>query len=150
MGPRKYLQPPPLLQKIVKKKKVKQEQNLAASSITCLLWRHKVLREHFRVFCFSPLIILEKMEQKPLISYPQILAILQAWQPIMQISSLSKLRPFYVSSSINLRSRKYNRKYSRQSFKTTPINTLNILKGQNLTNFIISWRKTSTTTYRIS
>ena len=45
---------------------------MAASSITCLLWRHKVLREHFRVFCFSPLIILGKMEQKPLISYPQI------------------------------------------------------------------------------
>ena len=68
----KYLQPPPLLQKIVKKKKVKQEQNLAASSITYLLWRHKISGEHFRVFCFSPLIILGKMEQKPLISYPQI------------------------------------------------------------------------------
>ena len=69
----KYLQPPPPPPKnCKKKKKVKQEQNLAASSITCLLWRHKVLREHFRVFCFSPLIILEKMEQKPLISYPQI------------------------------------------------------------------------------
>ena len=54
------------------KKTVKQEQNLAALSITCLLLRHKVLREHFRVFCFSPLIILGKMEQKPLINYPQI------------------------------------------------------------------------------
>ena len=66
----KYFQPPPL-QKVVKKKKVNQEQNLA-SSIACLLWRHKVLREHFRVFCFSPLIILGEMEQKALISYPQI------------------------------------------------------------------------------
>ena len=45
---------------------------MAASSITCLLWRDEVSREHFRVFCFSPLIILGKMEQKPLISYPQI------------------------------------------------------------------------------
>ena len=54
------------------KKKVKQGQNLAASSITCLLWRYKVSGEHFRVFCFSPLIILGEMEQKPLISYPQI------------------------------------------------------------------------------
>ena len=67
----KYFQPP--LQKIVKKKKkIKQEQNLAASSITCLLWRDEVSKEHFCVFCFSPLIILGKMEQKPLISYPQI------------------------------------------------------------------------------
>ena len=66
----KYFQPPP--PKNCKKKKVKQEQNLAASSITCLLWRHKISREHFRVFCFSPLIILGEMEQKPLISYPQI------------------------------------------------------------------------------
>ena len=45
---------------------------MAASSITCLLWRHKISGEHFRVFCFSPLIILGKMEQKPFISYPQI------------------------------------------------------------------------------
>ena len=43
-----------------------------ASSITCLLWRHEVSGEHFRVFCFSPLIILGEMEQKLLISYPQI------------------------------------------------------------------------------
>ena len=67
----KYLQPSPSKKKKTVKK-VKQEQNLAASSITCLLWRHEVSREHFRVFCFSPLIILGKMEQKPLISYPQI------------------------------------------------------------------------------
>ena len=65
----KHLQPSPSKKLL---KKVKQEQNLAASSITCLLWRHKVSREHFRVFCFSPLIILGEMEQKPLISYPQI------------------------------------------------------------------------------
>ena len=45
---------------------------MAASSITCLLWRHKISGEHFCVFCFSPLIILGEMEQKPLISYPQI------------------------------------------------------------------------------
>ena len=29
---------------------MKQEQKLAASSITCLLWRHKVCREHFVCF----------------------------------------------------------------------------------------------------
>ena len=66
----KYLQPSP--SKNCKKKKVKHEQNLAASSIACLLWRHEVSREHFCVICFSPLIILGEMEQKPLISYPQI------------------------------------------------------------------------------
>ena len=42
------------------------------------------------------------------------------------------------SQILTILSRKYSRKYSAQSFKTTPINTLNILKGQNLTNFIIS------------
>ena len=31
------------------RKKVKQEQKLAASSITSLLWRHKVCREHFDI-----------------------------------------------------------------------------------------------------
>ena len=66
----KYFQPPPP-KNCKKKKKIKQEQNLAASSITCLLWRDEVRREHFRVFCFSPLIILGEMV-KPLISYPQI------------------------------------------------------------------------------
>ena len=65
----KHLQPSPSKKLL---KKVKQEQNLAASSITCLLWRNEVSREHIRVFCFSPLICLGEMEQKPLISYPQI------------------------------------------------------------------------------
>ena len=65
----KHLQPSPSKKLL---KKVKQEQNLSASSITCLLWRNEVSREHFRVFCFSPLICLGEMEQKPLISYPQI------------------------------------------------------------------------------
>ena len=35
-------------------------------------YKNEVSREHLRVFCFSPLICLGEMEQKPLISYPQI------------------------------------------------------------------------------
>ena len=68
----KYFQPPPpLLQKIVKKKS-KTRTKLGSIEHHLSFVKTQDQWRAFRVFCFSPLIILGKMEQKPFISYPQI------------------------------------------------------------------------------
>ena len=64
--------PPPPLQKIVKKKRSKTRTKLGSIEHHLSFVKRRGQLEHFRVFCFSHLIILGKMEQKPSISYPQI------------------------------------------------------------------------------
>ena len=52
---------------------MKREQKLVASMNTCLLWRHKVSRKHFRVFCSPELYYFKEDRAKAVNkSYPQI------------------------------------------------------------------------------
>ena len=76
---------------------MKREQKLVASMNTCLLWRHKVSRKHFRVFCSPELYYFKEDRAKAVNkSYPQIFffMIAKSWKRY----SFSSINLFSLSS----------------------------------------------------